>query len=72
MSILLHCPNCGSRELAEFRYGGQIISGPGSNLPGLHEERWYHRHGCRRWLAAQRDVTTNEVRRTWWLDEEAP
>ena len=38
----------------------------------MHQrERWYHRFGCRRWLAAERDVRTNEVLRTGWLDEEA-
>jgi sarcosine oxidase subunit delta len=78
MSILLTCPNCGPRDLSEFRYGGQILPPPpangpaGSNLPGLQRERWYHRHGCRRWLTAERDVRTNEVTRTAWLDEEAP
>jgi sarcosine oxidase delta subunit len=79
MSILLNCPNCGPRDVAEFRYGGQLLQAPagvpgpqGSNLPGVQRERWYHRYGCKRWLAAQRDVRTNEVRATSWLDEEAP
>jgi sarcosine oxidase delta subunit len=76
MSFLLTCPNCGPREVYEFRYGGEIApAGPdglpaGANLPGRQRERWYHRFGCRRWLAAERDVRTNEVLRTCWLDEE--
>jgi sarcosine oxidase delta subunit len=75
MSFLLPCPNCGRRESTEFRYGGQILPAgfsPGSNLPGLQRERWYHRFGCRRWLVAERDVRTNEVLGTRWLDGEQP
>ena len=69
--MLLTCPNCGVREVAEFRYGGELLAGPtGGNLPGVQSERWYHRHGCKRWLTARRDVRTNEVLETRWLDEE--
>ena len=70
--LLIRCPWCGPREEIEFRYGGEIVSSPpaGSNLPGVQHERWYHRQGCRRWLAARRDVRTNEVLHTGWLDEE--
>lgn len=63
MAFLLTCPNCGPREVFEFRYGGQILAGP-SNLPGPQQERWYHRLGCRRWLIVERDVRTNEVHRS--------
>jgi sarcosine oxidase subunit delta len=77
MSFLLNCPNCGPRDVSEFRHGGQI-PGPfpehpeasGSNLPGLQRERWYHRLGCRRWLVAVRDVRTNLVVRTGWPEGE--
>jgi sarcosine oxidase subunit delta len=76
MSFLLTCPNCGPRDVGEFRYGGQILpwpaSGSGSNLPGSQQERWYHRFGCRRWLVAVRDVRTNLVLRTDWLDGGVP
>jgi len=73
MSFLIACPNCGLREVYEFRYGGQLLSAgaTGGNLPGPQRERWYHRFGCRRWLVAERDVRTNEVMQTAWLDEEA-
>ena len=60
MSFLLTCPNCGPRDVSEFRYGGEVAVGP-HNLPGPQTERWYHRLGCRRWLVAVRDVRTNEV-----------
>jgi sarcosine oxidase subunit delta len=74
MSFLLTCPNCGPRDVQEFRYGGQILGtgASASNLPGPQHERWYHRFGCRRWLVAVRDVRTNEVLRTGWLHGEVP
>ncbi len=74
MSFLLTCPNCGPRDVSEFRYGGQILptGQTGSNLAGRQRERWYHRLGCRRWLAAERDVRTNTVLHTGWLEQEAP
>jgi sarcosine oxidase subunit delta len=73
MAFLLTCPNCGPRDASEFRYGGQILdaSSTGSNLPGPQRERWYHRHGCRRWLVAERDVRDNTVHGTAWLAEGA-
>jgi sarcosine oxidase delta subunit len=74
MSFLLRCPNCGPRDVSEFRYGGEILpSAPGSggNLPGPQRERWHHRFGCRRWLVAERDVRNNEVLRTGPLDGDA-
>jgi sarcosine oxidase delta subunit len=70
MSFLIHCPNCGPREVHEFRYGGELLPAPGGgNLPGPQRERWYHRLGCRRWLLVERDVRRNEVRHTAWLAE---
>jgi sarcosine oxidase delta subunit len=71
MSFVLPCPNCGPRDVVEFRYGGQLPpeEPAGGNLPEVQRERWYHRHGCRRWLVAQRDVRTNDVKETRWLDE---
>jgi heterotetrameric sarcosine oxidase delta subunit len=94
MSFLLTCPNCGPRDVGEFRYGGELLhAAPGtarepasnlpgqstaatpaqgfSNQPGRQRERWFHRHGCRRWLEAERDVCTNEVARSGWLSGEA-
>jgi sarcosine oxidase delta subunit len=72
MSFLLPCPTCGPRDVAEFRYGGQLLgsSATGANLPGTQRERWFHRSGCRRWLVAERDVRTNEVQRASLLAEE--
>jgi heterotetrameric sarcosine oxidase delta subunit len=68
MSFILRCPHCGPRDVSEFRYGGQILPAPAgtlecpaSNLPGPQWERWFHRLGCQRWFAAQRNVLTNEI-----------
>lgn len=71
MSFILYCPNCGPRDVSEFRYGGQVPGQPpsGANLPEVQTERWYHRFGCRRWVTAQRDVRTNQVHSTAWLGE---
>jgi sarcosine oxidase subunit delta len=71
MSFLLPCPNCGPRDVYEFRYGGQVPVASGANLPGPQTERWYHRFGCRRWLLAERDVRTNQVSKMSLLDGEA-
>ena len=77
MSFILNCPRCGPRDVGEFRYGGQILpvqAGllvPGakaarlaSNLPGPQWERWFHKFGCQRWFAVQRNVLSNEVLQT--------
>jgi sarcosine oxidase subunit delta len=72
MSFMLDCPNCGPREVYEFRYGGQVLETPvGSNLPGPQRERWYHRLGCRCWFTAERDVRTNTVLGTAWLSTDS-
>ena len=78
MSFLLNCPNCGLRDSTEFRYGGELLPpappgavAPDSNLAGNQRERWYHRLGCRRWLMAERNVQTNLVVQTRWLEEES-
>ena len=78
MSFYIDCPYCGSREVNEFRYGGEIVpqaaataAALASNQPTVQKERWFHRLGCRRWLMAERDVRTNAVNRTAWLEGDA-
>ena len=78
MSFFLTCPNCGSRDVLEFRSGGEATPSPQTtdsthlnNQPAIQKERWFHRFGCRRWLIAERDVRTNSVLRTAWLEDEA-
>ena len=77
MSFLLDCPNCGPRDVYEFRFGGEYQKRPApeaareawveylffrNNAAGLETEWWYHRMGCRTWFLAVRDTRTNEVR----------
>ena len=31
------------------------------NPKGVHYERWFHAHGCRRWFVLQRDTATDAV-----------
>lgn len=82
--ILLTCPNCGPRNLSEFRYGGEARPRPKpaasnrvwtdyiyvrSNPLGNLREWWFHRRGCRRWFLAERHTKTHHVQRTeFWGD----
>ena len=70
MSFLLTCPNCGTREVTDFGYGGEMTSRPRHtptlryfrrNVAGVQREWWYHRSGCRVWFIAERDTRTNDV-----------
>ena len=86
MSFLLTCPNCGTREVTDFAFGGEVTSRPREaptlrelseynyfrrNVAGVQREWWYHRSGCRTWFQADRDTRTNEVLRTWVPTAEA-
>ena len=76
MSFLLTCPNCGTREVTDFGFGGEVDAAPERrpsarelntynyfrrNVAGVQREWWYHRSGCRAWFLAERDTRTNEV-----------
>lgn len=86
MSFLLPCPNCGSRSVYEFDFGGEYHTRPSidadpsewprylylrKNLDGPQVEWWYHRQGCKLWFLAERDTRTNEVGRTFWPEAKA-
>jgi sarcosine oxidase subunit delta len=86
MSFLLVCPNCGTREVTDFGFGGEASARPASrpaprdlydyiyfrrNVAGVQREWWTHRSGCRAWFLAERDTRTNEVLWTA-LPSEAP
>jgi sarcosine oxidase subunit delta len=76
--ILLPCPYCGQRNVAEFRYVGEVSTRPDPNETGIEEwraflyvranpagwttETWFHSAGCRQHLVAERHTVTNEVR----------
>jgi len=76
MSFLIPCPNCGPREVEEFRCAGEVTVRPQerpalrelneyvffrNNVAGVHREWWYHRHGCGLWFLAERDTRTGDV-----------
>ncbi|MGH3343307.1 MAG: sarcosine oxidase subunit delta [Carbonactinosporaceae bacterium] len=76
--ILLPCPWCGPRNVAEFGYLGEALARPDPNHATPREwrdylyardngcgwvaETWYHRAGCRRYVSLERHTATNEVR----------
>lgn len=77
--MLLACPNCGPRNVSEFRYGGEARPRPApsdsdrqwtdyiylrTNPLGTLQEWWYHRRGCRRWFLAVRHTKTHQVEKT--------
>src|SRR5207244_5639132 len=64
VSFLLACPNCGPRDVYEFRFGGEFGTRPQpgasgdmwsrylyvkTNEAGVQKEWWYHRGGCHAW-----------------------
>lgn len=79
--ILLKCPNCGERNVSEFRYGGEVLKRPNPNSVsdkemsdylymrdnqlGVIKEWWYHRSGCALWFVAERHTKTHEVLNTY-------
>ena len=84
MSFLLLCPHCGNRSVYEFRFGGEVKQRPAPDSPveawvaysytkaneaGVQKEWWYHRSGCRQWMQALRNTTTNEVLETCFPKE---
>ena len=86
MSFRLTCPNCGTREVTDFAFGGELQTRPNDkpmpralnayvyfrrNVAGPQIEWWQHRSGCRAWFLAERDTTTNDVAWTA-LPGEAP
>jgi heterotetrameric sarcosine oxidase delta subunit len=77
VSFLLTCPNCGTREVSDFGFGGEVSPRPTArpaslrelgdytyfrrNVAGVQREWWVHRSGCRAWFLAERDTRTNDV-----------
>jgi len=72
----IECPNCGKRNVSEFRFGGQVQARPKdlndnaawmaylylrANPAGIQTEWWYHRMGCQRWFRLRRDTLRNET-----------
>ena len=57
--------NISDREWAEYVF---IRSNP----KGLYYERWVHSHGCRKWFNCVRDTSTDEIYKTYKIDEPRP
>ena len=76
--MLIPCPNCGPRNVSEFRHAGDAPPRPDvstatptqwraylyekHNPPGWTTELWYHGFGCRQFISVERHRTTNETR----------
>lgn len=75
MGFLIPCPNCGQRDVYEFKYGGEDKKTPAAgadlrewrhyihfsaNVAGVQKEWWFH-FGCEEWLLTERDTTTNQI-----------
>ena len=74
MGIQIPCPICGTRDHAEFKFGGELrdLESPDAeadfrrvylreNAAGPQVERWFHAAGCRRWVTVRRDTVSNRV-----------
>ena len=42
------------------------------NPKGLHHERWFHAHGCRRWFHVTRDTVSHRIVAVYSITESAP
>jgi len=40
-----------------------------TNTKGVHRERWFHVHGCRRWFNAARHTVTNQFHEVYRIGE---
>ena len=77
---ILHCPLNGPRNIAEFAYGGPVITMPDpahandrawaeylfieDNTRGVVREWWYHLPSAY-WFIAERDTVTDQILRTY-------
>jgi sarcosine oxidase subunit delta len=74
--LLIHCPHCGPRTLAEFTFERPLASivtldaSPEEamrrlytrdNPRGLSWELWRHAYGCRAWLKLHRDTGAHDI-----------
>jgi sarcosine oxidase subunit delta len=78
--IILACPNCGERNVSEFRFGGELTQRPApevltratwadylymrTNVLGVQREWWYH-NACGSWFIAERHTKTHAVEKTY-------
>ncbi len=86
--LQIPCPYCGTRDEAEFHFGGEAhITRPGpevsdeewsdylfnrENPKGTHFERWCHNFGCGQWFNVARDTVTHEIDAVYRMGERKP
>jgi sarcosine oxidase subunit delta len=77
--ILLSCPNCGDRNVSEYRFGGEVTDRPDQvtpeswssylymrhNVMGVQREWWYH-DACGCWFIAERHTKTHDIHSTYF------
>jgi heterotetrameric sarcosine oxidase delta subunit len=80
--LLIPCPFCGPRSEDEFVYGADATAphGPAEgtddawlawlylrdNPKGPHDEFWWHRDGCGRWMTVRRNTHDHSVAGAWF------
>ena len=84
--LLIVCPHCGPRALAEFTFERPMESivaldaEPDEAMRRLYTredprgpswELWRHAYGCRAWLKLHRDTATHEIVQTALIEGEA-
>ena len=42
------------------------------NPKGVHHERWFHAHGCRRWFHMARDTVSHRILSVYGITEKPP
>lgn len=86
--LRIDCPYCGTRDEAEFVFGGEShVERPGpeasdaewaeylfnrDNPKGVHFERWCHASGCGQWFNVVRDTVTHEIHLVYKMGEPRP
>lgn len=85
--LQIECPYCGTRDEADFTFGGEshvVRPGPDVsdaewadylfnriNPKGIHLERWCHSYGCGQWFNVARDTVTHAIRKVYKMGESA-
>ena len=56
-----------SEKLTDEEWAGYVFLR--SNPKGVHRERWFHSHGCRRWFNVARHTVTNDILAVYRMGE---
>ena len=60
----------GSSEISDREWSEYVFIR--SNKKGIFYERWVHSHGCRKWFNCVRDTSTDEILKTYKIDDTRP